>query len=45
MEMSGNYDDYTSMMIAFAKLHRKAILEEIAEDYLYTSKVMSFGKT
>ena len=25
----------TEMMIAFAKLHRKAILEEIAEDYLY----------
>lgn len=25
----------TNAMIQFAKIHRKAILEEIAEDYLY----------
>lgn len=31
MEMSGQYDDYQSMMRAFAKLHVKAALEAAAK--------------
>ena len=32
MESSGEYDDYTSMMIAFAQLHVKAALVAAADN-------------
>ena len=33
MEMSGEYDDYSSMMISFAKMHVQKALEEACKPY------------
>lgn len=43
MEQSGQYDDYQSMMIAFAQMHVNAALQEAADNVSHFHKV--YNKT